>query len=52
MLGCRYGVELGRLKLAQSEVKQGLDRASKGVAKAVIDDIKVIHSLLLLTFPN
>ncbi|KAG8743647.1 pH-response regulator protein palA/rim20 [Ceratobasidium sp. 414] len=37
-----YGIELGRLKLAQNEVKQGLERASRGVAKAVIDDIKVV----------
>ncbi|KAG9103109.1 pH-response regulator protein palA/rim20 [Ceratobasidium sp. 370] len=41
----KYGIELGRLKLAQSEVKQGLDRASRGVAKAVIDDMKVTTSL-------
>ncbi|KAB5591907.1 PH-response regulator protein PalA/RIM20 [Ceratobasidium theobromae] len=42
LLSHKYGVELGRLKLAQNEVRQGLDH-SKGVARAVIDDIKVIR---------
>ncbi|KAG9122217.1 pH-response regulator protein palA/rim20 [Ceratobasidium sp. 392] len=38
----KYGIELGRLKLAQSEVRRGLEQASKGVTKAVVDDIKVV----------
>ncbi|QRV89818.1 vacuolar protein sorting-associated protein BRO1 [Ceratobasidium sp. AG-Ba] len=42
----KYGIELGRLKLAQKEVKLGLERASKGVAKAVIDDIKSLSKTL------
>jgi hypothetical protein len=45
MFGARYGVELGRLKLAQNEVKQGLERSSRGVAKAVTDDVKVLIAL-------
>ncbi|KAF8604259.1 BRO1-domain-containing protein [Ceratobasidium sp. AG-I] len=42
----KYGLELRRLKLAQNEVKQGLERASRGVAKAVIDDIKSLSKTL------
>lgn len=38
----RYGVEIGRLHLAQVEAKKGYDIARKGgVAQAVQDDIKV-----------
>ncbi|CCO28617.1 pH-response regulator protein palA/RIM20 [Rhizoctonia solani AG-1 IB] len=45
LLSHKYGVELGRLKLAQNEVKQGLERSSRGVAKAVTDDVKVLIAL-------
>lgn len=41
MSGFRYGVELGRLRLARNEIKQGLEQYSRGVAKAVVDDVKV-----------
>ncbi|CAE6379605.1 unnamed protein product [Rhizoctonia solani] len=50
MSDVRYGVELGRLRLAQNEVKQGLERSSKGVAKAVIDDVKSLAKALDTNF--
>ncbi|KAG8749882.1 pH-response regulator protein palA/rim20, partial [Ceratobasidium sp. 428] len=47
----KYGIELGRLKLAQNEVKQALlEQASKGVAKAVIDDLKSLSKTLNTNF--
>ncbi|KAG9093520.1 pH-response regulator protein palA/rim20 [Ceratobasidium sp. UAMH 11750] len=46
----KYGIELGRLKLAQNEVRQGLEQASRGVAKAVIDDIKSLSKTLDTNF--
>ncbi|KAF8753374.1 BRO1 protein [Rhizoctonia solani] len=50
LLSHKYGVELGRLRIAQNEVKQGLERASKGVAKAVIDDVKSLAKALEANF--
>ncbi|KAG8763567.1 pH-response regulator protein palA/rim20 [Ceratobasidium sp. 423] len=50
LLSRKYGVELGRLKLAQSEVKQGLERSSRGVAKPVVDDVKSLSKALETNF--
>ncbi|CAE6510041.1 unnamed protein product [Rhizoctonia solani] len=50
LLSRRYGVELGRLRLAQNEVKQGLERSSKGVNKAVVDDVKSLFKALETNF--
>ncbi|CAE7067530.1 unnamed protein product [Rhizoctonia solani] len=45
LLSRKYGVELGRLRLAQNEVKQALERSSRGVAKPVVDDVKVLDAV-------
>lgn len=37
----RYGEEIGRLKVAESLAKKGLDAARKGVADSVVSDLKV-----------
>ncbi|CUA73408.1 pH-response regulator protein palA/RIM20 [Cryptococcus neoformans var, neoformans B-3501A] [Rhizoctonia solani] len=50
LLSRKYGVELSRLRLAQNEVKQGLERSSKGVAKAVVDDVKSLFKALETNF--
>ncbi|CAE6500532.1 unnamed protein product [Rhizoctonia solani] len=50
LLSRKYGIELGRLRLAQNEVKQGLERSSRGVAKAVVDDVKSLYKALETNF--
>lgn len=37
----RYGEEIGRLKVAESLAKKGVDAARKGVADSVVSDLKV-----------
>ena len=37
----RYGVEVARLKVADGLAKKGLDVGKKGVADAVVSDLRV-----------
>lgn len=49
MMRDRYGEEVARLRQAQVLVKKAMDGSRKGVAAAVISDLKVslpIHSLI------
>lgn len=45
----RYGEEIARLRAAEGLAKKGLDTGKKGVADAVVSDLKVRASVPGLT---
>ena len=44
----RYGEEIARLKVAEACAKKGLDTGKRGVADAVIADLRVSFPILLI----